>query len=139
MVVGSSQSQMNYSGGLDPPHGLQVGNTPFKAESCEQRISSGFLTFSSHFLFIYDKDVLKDASHSARCHEVGAVVVDEFGVHAIVVGVGKLPQGEQHVFIQNDVVPPHLEMSCLHLCRTSNESNLLQVKKTGAATQHSGK
>lgn len=139
MVVRSSQSQTNYSGGLDTPHGLQVGNAWFRAESCEEIISSGFLTFSSHFLLVNDEDVLKDTSHSARCHEMGAVVIDEFCIHAIVVGVRKLPQGEQHVFIQNDFVPSHLETGCLHLCHTSNESNLLQVKKRGAATQHSVK
>lgn len=80
--------------GLDPPHGHQAGNTWFRAESCEQRILCGFLTFFSHFLFVNDKDVLEDASHSARCHEMCAVVVDEFGIHAIVVGVWKLLQGE---------------------------------------------
>lgn len=98
-----------------------------------------FLTFSSHFLLVNDKDVLKDASHSARCHEMGAVVVDEFGIHAIVVGVRKLLQGQQHIFIQNNVVPSHLETGCLHLRHTSNERNLLQVKKRGAATQRSFK
>lgn len=137
MAVGSSQSQMNYCGGPDPPRGLQVGNALFKAKSCEQRILSGFLTFSSHFLFVNDKDVLKDASHRAGCHEVGAVVVDEFSIHAVVVGLWKLPQGEQHIFIQNNVVPSHLETGRLYLRHSSNESNILQVKKTGAAAQRS--
>lgn len=70
---------------------------------------------------------------------MGAVVVDEFGVHAIVVGVWELPQGEQHVFIQNDIVPSHLETGCLHLGHASNKSNLLQAKRKGAAIQHAVK
>lgn len=105
-----------------------MGNAWFRAESCEQRILCIILTFSSHFLFVNNKDVLKDTSHSAGCHEMGAVVVDKFGVHAIVVCVWKLLQGEEHVFIQNDVVPSHLETGCLHLGHSSNESNILWAK-----------
>lgn len=92
-----------------------------------------FLTFSSHFLLIDDEDVLKDSPHGARGHEVGAIVVDEFGIDAIVVGVWELLQGEQHIFIQNNAVPSHPEAGCLHLGHSSNEPNILQVKERGAA------
>lgn len=77
--------------------------------------------------------MLKDTPHGARRHEVGAVVVDEFGIHAIVVGVWEVLQREQHIFIQNNVVPSHLEAGCLHLGHSSDESNILQVKERGAA------
>lgn len=86
-----------------------------------------FLTFSSHFLLIDDKDVLKDAPHGASCHEVGAVVVDEFGVRAVVVGVWEVLEGQQHILIQDNVVPSHLEAGCLHLGHSPDESNILQV------------
>lgn len=108
-----------------------MGGLKQKAENREHILI--FLTFSSHFLLVDDEDVLKDAPHGARCHEVGAIVVDEFGVHAIVVGVWEVLQGQQHIFIQNNVVPPHLEASCLHLGHSPNEPNILQVKKRRAA------
>lgn len=61
---------------------------------------------------------------------MGAIVIDEFGIHAIVIGIWKLPQGDEHVFIQNNVVPSHLETGRLHLGCNSNESKILQVERS---------
>lgn len=105
-------------------------NAWFGTESCEQISTCVILTFSSHFFFVNNEDVLKVASHSARCHEMGAIVIDEFGVHAIVVDIWKVPQGDERVFIQNYIVPSHLETGRLHLGRNSNESNILQVERS---------
>ena len=47
-------------------------------------VALDLLTFSFHFLFVKHHNIFINATHGSRGDVVGAIVIDELGVHAIV-------------------------------------------------------